>query len=203
METQKIKAILSAVKHKSLSKAAEEVSYTPSAMSHIADAIERELGVKILARTPLGVTLTKEGEALYAHMVALVDAERALTDAARILALGQMHHLRIGVGAGVSQTLLFEIIDAFRTAHPEVRVSMVAEDDVQDVPDSGEADVIFTDESAGGAREWIPVGEDPYALRQSAQRARSVGFATKKGAPPTHAAKIFIDYLKGERDGRE
>ncbi len=57
MDIQKIKVILSAIEHKSLSRAAEEISYTPSAMSHIADAIERELGVKILQRTPLGMVV--------------------------------------------------------------------------------------------------------------------------------------------------
>ncbi len=195
METQKIKAILSAVKHKSLSKAAEEVSYTPSAMSHIADAIERELGVKILARTPLGVTLTKEGEAIYAHMVALVDAERALTDAARALAEAKAC-LRIGVLSSVSGGALHEVIDGFRTAHPEVRISMVEEDDLSRLLADGQADVIFLSDHTVDGNVWVPTVTD---MRTDTSR----GFAFRRNVPPTHAAKIFIDYLRGERDGRE
>lgn len=195
METQKIKAILSAAKHKSLSKAAGEVSYTPSAMSHIADAVERELGVKILQRTPLGVTLTKEGEALYDRMVALVEAEQVLAEAARAVAAGQLYHLRIGIGAGISQMLLFEIMDAFHAAHPEVRVSMVAEDDVRGAFAGGEADVIFAEECVSEAFEWICVGEDPYTLS-----ANPVGFAVPRSAPPNAAADIFVRYLRSTRE---
>ena len=62
METQKIKAILLAAEKKSLSAAAEELSYTPSAMSHMADALEEELGVKILERTRMGVELSEAGK---------------------------------------------------------------------------------------------------------------------------------------------
>ena len=281
METQKIKAILSAVKHKSLSKAAEEVSYTPSAMSHIADAVERELGVKILARTPLGVTLTKEGEELYPHMTALIRAERALLQAASTLTEAKEYHLRIGTFSSISQNILPEIIGDFRRAHPEVRISMAVEDNLQDWLENGQADVIFTDELTFGKGEWVPIKEDPYVAvvstemlrgRRSVEReelygytyistsekvlddyfdrkrfaevlefesvdnvsvlymvqeglgisvlpslmvsgrirgvkalkleppiSRTIGFAFKKDAVLTHAAKIFIDYLKGER----
>ena len=47
METMKIKAILAAAKYQTLSRAAEDFSYTPSALSHMADAFEEELGVKL------------------------------------------------------------------------------------------------------------------------------------------------------------
>ena len=64
MDTLKIKTILSAVENKSFSKTAEELSYTPSALSHMADSLEQELGVKLLKRTPKGVELTENGEKL-------------------------------------------------------------------------------------------------------------------------------------------
>ena len=50
MDTVRIKAFLLAVKYGSFSKAAEELSYTPSALSHIADAMEEETGAKNLLR---------------------------------------------------------------------------------------------------------------------------------------------------------
>ena len=191
METQKIKAILSAAKHKSLSKAAAEVSYTPSAMSHIADAIERELGVKILTRTPLGVTLTEEGEALYERMVALVEAENALVETAHALAEAKAC-LRIGVLAGVSQGALHELIDAFRAVHPEIRISMVEEDDLSRLLADEGADVIFLPDHTVDGNEWVPTATD---MRADTSR----GFAFRRGAAPTHAAKEFINFLEGER----
>ncbi len=86
MDTTKIKAILSAIKYKSLSKAAEEFSYTPSAFSHMADSLEDELGIKILTRTPQGIKLNKDGETLYSKLKALVKAEEELKDLAKGLA---------------------------------------------------------------------------------------------------------------------
>ena len=43
MDTLKIKAILAAARHRSLSKAAEEFSYTPSAFSHMLAGFEEEI----------------------------------------------------------------------------------------------------------------------------------------------------------------
>ncbi len=185
METQKIKAMLSAAKHRSLSKAAAEVSYTPSAMSHIADAIERELGVKILVRTPLGVTLTEEGEALYDRMVALVEAERELVQAARTLA---QDCLCIGARTRVSLGMLYEIVDGFRAAHPGIRISMAVEDDLQLGLENEQVDVVFTDEPTVEHNKWLPVGED--------QENRIVGFAFRSGGVRTSAVRAFADYLK-------
>lgn len=91
MDTIKIKALLSAVKNKSLSKAAEEFLYTPSALSHMADSLEEELGVKILVRTSQGVSLSKEGEFLLKKLQAVIDAEKELFESAKLLA-GEMEN---------------------------------------------------------------------------------------------------------------
>lgn len=162
MDTQKIKVILSAIKHKSLSKAAEEISYTPSAMSHIADSLEEELGVKILVRTPLGISLSKEGEALYEYLVALVDAETNLMHAAQALANAKENRLRIGTFSSISQTILPEIIARFRKAYPQIKISVAVEDDLQEWLDKNLVDIIFTDDKSFGDHVWLPIMKDPF-----------------------------------------
>ena len=52
-------------KYKNFSLAAKELSYTPSALSHIADSLENELGVKLFIRTRKGVEITDDGKMLY------------------------------------------------------------------------------------------------------------------------------------------
>lgn len=162
MDTEKIKVILSAIQHKSLSKAAEEASFTPSAMSHIADNLERELGVKILVRTPLGVSLSKEGEALYSHLAAVVEAEKQLLQAAHALASAKENHLRIGAFSSISQNILPEIISQFRSIHPDIKISLAVEDNLQNWLEKGLADIIFTDELNFGDGVWLPIQEDPF-----------------------------------------
>ena len=162
MDTQRIRVILSAIEHKSLSKAAEEISYTPSAMSHIADSIENELGVKILVRTPLGVSLSKEGEELYGYLKAVIDAENSLLAASHAISKSRENHLRIGAFSSISQNLLPEIISSFRLAHPEIRISMSVEDDLEDFLENDLVDIIFTDEFSYGDNVWLPIKKDPF-----------------------------------------
>ena len=156
MDTQKIKAILSAIGHKSLSKAAEELSYTPSAMSHIADSIENELGVKILMRTPLGVSLSDDGKELYGYMTALIDAEKNLVSAAASLTQSKENRLRIGTFSSISQSFLPEIISQFRTEYPNIRISVSVEDSLNDWLANDLVDIIFADELSFGDNMWIP-----------------------------------------------
>ncbi|MBE6602124.1 MAG: LysR family transcriptional regulator [Ruminococcaceae bacterium] len=162
MDTQKINVILSAVKQKSLSKAAEENSYTPSAMSHIADSLEKELGVKLLERTPRGVSLTSDGQILLPYLSAVVDAEKALLQAARSMIDTAEHHLRIGTFSSIAQHILPEIIGQFRKTYPNIKISVSVEDNLQDWLEKDLADVIFTDELTHGDNVWLPIREDPF-----------------------------------------
>ena len=163
MDTQKIKAILSAIEYKSLSKAADELSYTPSALSHIADNLEKELGVKILVRTPLGISLSKEGEELYDYMVALIEAEKNLISASTAISKAKENHLRIGTFSSISQKLLPEIIREFRIHHPDVNISVAVEDNLQQWLENDMVDIIFTDElSFGSNNVWLPIKKDPF-----------------------------------------
>ncbi len=162
MDTSKIRAILSAVKYKSLSKAAEELSYTPSAMSHIADALERELGIKLLERTPLGVELSKDGQELYPKLVSLLNAEAEILRAAHVISESKSNHLRIGTFSSISQNMLPEILRGFRALHPDISISIAVEDSLQDWTQRGLADVIFTDDLNYGENTWVPIKEDPF-----------------------------------------
>lgn len=162
MDTHKIRVILSAIEHKSLSKAAEEFSYTPSAMSHIADSIENELGVKILVRTPLGISLSKDGEELYKYLKAVIDAENNLFAQSQAISKSKENHLRIGAFSSISQNLLPEIISSFRLAHPEIRISMSVEDNLEDFIEKNLVDIIFTDEFSYGDNVWLPIKKDPF-----------------------------------------
>ena len=162
MDPQKIKVLLSAIEHKSLSRAAMEYSYTPSAMSHIADSVEHELGVRILTRTPLGISLSPEGEELYGYLVALVEAEKALLRAASTLTQAKENHLRIGTFSSISQHVLPEIISHFREVYPSIKISVSVEDDLQKWLENDLVDVIFADELSFGDNLWIPIMEDPF-----------------------------------------
>ena len=61
MNIKKYEAFIRAVELGSLSKAAEELGYTQSGISHMMQSLEEEGGVSPLVRTPSGIVPNAEG----------------------------------------------------------------------------------------------------------------------------------------------
>lgn len=165
MDTTKIKAFLLAEKHKSFSKVAEELAYTPSALSHMADSLEAELGVVLFKRTSRGVELTEAGAMLRDKFVAVAEAEEALFRAADELSRRQRSVLRIGTYSSIARHILPEILHAFKQAYPSVETTITVEDNVMESLHAGQLDIVFTDEyhRANGTK-WHPIMEDHYVV---------------------------------------
>ena len=162
MDTLKIKTILSAVENKSLSKTAEELSYTPSALSHMADSLEKELGVKLLKRTPKGVELTEQGEKLKDKMQAVLDAEEMLKRSALALNQDNEQTLRIGAFFSVSFNLLPQILKKFKNKYPDISISISVQDSFSAWLKNDLADIVFSDIPEHDGAEFIPFMRDKY-----------------------------------------
>ncbi|MBQ8894077.1 MAG: LysR family transcriptional regulator [Clostridia bacterium] len=160
MDTLKIKAVLLAVKYKSLSKAAEEFSYTPSALSHSVDSLENELGVKLLNRSHTGVELSEEGELLLEKLSAVVDAENELIKCASAISASKHNRLRIGTYSSVSVNLLPKILNGFKERHSEISISITVGNKISDWLDKDIVDVLFGIENAD--YEWLPIIRDDF-----------------------------------------
>ena len=61
MNIKKYEAFVRAVELGSLSKAAEELGYTQSGISHMMQALENEVGFPLLVRSSSGIQLNAEG----------------------------------------------------------------------------------------------------------------------------------------------
>ncbi len=162
METMKIKAILLAAKYHTLSRAAESFSYTPSAMSHMADALEEELGVKLLERTRVGVKLTEAGESLKEKMDAVLRAEEELRAAAASLGASHREELRIGSYSSIANYILPSIVKRFKKENPDIRVSITVADSLRGWLENDMADVIFGDKVAVQENKHEIMLEEPY-----------------------------------------
>ncbi len=162
MDTLKIKAFLMVEKYKSFSKAAAEFNYTPSALSHMADTLEAELGIKLFHRTPRGVEITDAGRQLREKFAAVAEAERALTDAAAALSGEQAASLRIGTYSSIALHILPEILQQFKSIYPEVKISILVADSFGAPQGEDTADVIFADAKPQNMAKWYPMMEDEY-----------------------------------------
>ena len=162
MDAFDIRAFVAAVKHKSLSKAAEEFSYTPSAFSHIVTRLEADLGVSLLKRTHTGVILTAEGEKLYPKMIALLEAEETLLASAASLHGKQRKTLRIATYSSISRTFLSGILKAFKAQNPDIRLSVDVADSHTSWLEEDRADIVFADGIVFEKNEWYPIMEDEF-----------------------------------------
>lgn len=162
MDTFTIAAILSAARHKSLSRAAAELSYTPSAMSHMLTAFEQELGVTIFHRRSTGVELTEEGKALYPKLSAMLKSEAELRRTAADLQHKRENSLRIATYSSISRNLLTDLLKRFKEVYPEVQLEVTVADKLTGWLEGDRADIIFADRPACGENEWFPIMEDEY-----------------------------------------
>ena len=64
MESARCKAFIESVERGSFRAAAEALGYTPSAVSQLVAALEKDLGLTLLVRSKKGVRVTSEGAKL-------------------------------------------------------------------------------------------------------------------------------------------
>lgn len=162
MDTFKIRAVLKAAEYKSLSRAAQDFCYTPSAFSHILAAFEAEIGVTLFHRTHSGVLLTQEGAALMPMLRKMIECEQALLNEASSIAQTRAQELRIATYPSLSRNLLSKILREFRQQHPEIRLSVKVADSLVGWLEKDMADVIFADAHALQNEEWNLLMQDEY-----------------------------------------
>ena len=162
MEIFKIKAILSAVEAKSLSKAAEALSYSPSAFSHLLASVESELGIKIFTRSSKGVELNENGRTLLPKFIELVECEKSILESADELNKKENKLLRIGAYSSISRNFLSSLINGFKKSHPDIKISISVGAEVVKRIKSGKADIVFADERGflALAQDFVPIKND-------------------------------------------
>jgi DNA-binding transcriptional LysR family regulator len=145
MELRHLRTITAIARHRSLTKAGEELFLTQSAVSQQIRRLEEELGVKVFRRTSRSVELTAEGRVIlgYAHRVlAEVDGMQAELEEISGLLAGD---LRIGGVYPTGPYDLFGLMADFHAAHPGVAIHMVeaTQDDVLAALRTDELDCAF------------------------------------------------------------
>ncbi len=160
MHISKLRIFVEAVKLGSFSKAAEKCSYTPSALSHIADSIETELGVTLIRRNFNGITLTEEGKLLFPYLEKLLLQSEEIKTLAKTLQK-QENVITIGVYSSISKYLLPDLMLAFKKAYPEVTLSVVVGNSVFEMIEK-KADVFFAAEKEDEHYSFLPIYSDTY-----------------------------------------
>ena len=109
----------------SVSRAAEALYLSQPAVTLQLQALERELGVRLLERSGRRLTPTREGELLYEMAKPLVEGLDGLAATFREQVRGlDAGELNVAAGSSTILYLLPGIVDAFRQRHADVRLSL-------------------------------------------------------------------------------
>lgn len=119
--------VLEVASCQSISKAAERLYVSQSAISQQLLKLEAELGYCLFTRTIHGLELTAAGERFCIEGRPVVDAWQAFCKSVQANNPEAKKQIRIGMGSRVYSNGLFSSIVHFFDAHPDIEVSFVTE----------------------------------------------------------------------------
>ncbi len=124
MNLPQYQAFLKVVETGSFTRAAEELGYTQSGITHQIQMLEKSLQLSLLKRDRSGISLTAEGEVLLPYIRNLRTDEAALQQRAMELVHGSSGLIRLAAPPEVTRCWLPGILSEFSGKHPQVQCQL-------------------------------------------------------------------------------
>lgn len=163
METKKWEAMLTAVELGSFTRAAARLGATQSGLTHMMNALEKEVGFPLLLRDRSGVRLTAAGERLLPAVRALIQASERLDRQIAAQAGRRRESIRVAAYSSICMHWLPTIVQQFRWAWPDVSVD-IRMGSVQEIYrwlQEGTVDLSFASRQEQWRYDWTPLWDDP------------------------------------------
>ena len=157
VDFQQMRYVVAVAETRNFTRAAERCCVVQSSLSHRIAGLERELGVKLFARTSRRVELTSAGAAFVARArECLAAADRAVADAAAATGLVR-GRLAVGVIVTTAAVDVPELLQRYRAQHPDVHVILRSgrSDELVAAIRNGDLDIAFL---------GLPEGERPSGV---------------------------------------
>ncbi len=137
-----------------VSRAAEALHISQSALSRALQGFEDDLGLKLFDRVGKRLVLTTEGEELLPRAASLLEQADALSSRADAVARGQVGHLRIGATPQTIAALFAPALAAFKASHPDVEVTLM----------EGHNDTLIEMVERGAVHLCVASPDEPHTL---------------------------------------
>ncbi|MBQ2676282.1 MAG: LysR family transcriptional regulator [Clostridia bacterium] len=112
-------------RHNSLSRAAEELFVSQSAVSQSIKQLESQIGGKLFNRTARGVSLTAEGQVLFGYADSacrlIENAEKKLTDMQNM----KSGVIKIGASDTVCSLFLLDVLNRYHRDYPDIKIQVL------------------------------------------------------------------------------
>jgi len=209
-----LQGFVAAARFGNLSRAAEWMRVTVSALSHQMRALEERLGYKLLARNARGVSLTTEGQRLLERIAPHLDA---IAQAVQPFAARRDDILTVSATPSMSSNWLVPRLTSFLATHPKIEINLLSSEAVVDFVSNDSIDAalrIGLGQWPGVTAEhlfdeWlVPMASPALVERMGGINARPLEewpllgdpdgqwnrwFAQTEGTPPTRFVAVFDD----------
>jgi DNA-binding transcriptional LysR family regulator len=177
LSPQRLKVLSAVAAHGSFSEAADELSYSQSAVSQAVAALEAQTGLSLLERSRKGVRPTAAGQDLIDHSVGILARLQAAEDSLAALAGLRGGRLRMASFATAGATLMPLAIATFRAAHPDVELHLAEGEPAETVPQlqNGEVDLALLFEFDGASERIEAELDRTFLLRDPMHLALPAG----------------------------
>ena len=159
MDAKKLAALAAAVDQGSFTRAAEQLGYTQSGLTHMMNSLEREIGFSVLLRDRRGVRLTPAGQRIMPMVRQCLAANQALEREIALVNSHQEETVRVASYASIAMHWLPELIEQFRRRYSgvSVDVQMGSVEEVYRWVREGRVDMAF----ASRTLDWTHLKPDP------------------------------------------
>lgn len=181
MSINKYSTFLKVVEAGSITAAASDLGHTQSGVTQLINALEKDLGVRLLIRNRSGIQLTEEGKHLYPYIEKIVSANIQLKQAATALCHPEEQVIRIGVFKSVAVNWLPEIIKEYQQIAPNIKFDMIdcGYNNIEETLTKQQIDFGFVPLPISKDCKTIPLYKDPLL----AVLPKDHPYASKKECP--------------------
>ena len=162
MESVRARAFLESVERGSFRAAADALGYTPSAVSQLVAALEKDLKLNLLVRSKKGVTVTPEGSRLLPIVRSYLAREKEMYELASEMQGLSVGNLTIAAYPSIATTWLPELVRTVQRDYPDIEFSIMegVRQDLFHNLDQHVADMAFLAYAEPMDYEWIPLAEE-------------------------------------------
>lgn len=146
MSLQKFLALLAVVDNGSISKAAEQMGYTQSAVSRMIADLEREWGVELLRRNKSGIVVTSEGSHMLPTIRAIAADCHELNYSVQELRGIHAGLIRVGTFTTVADYWIPQLLKSFQQLYPNIAFKLINGESYEEIEEwirRGEVDCGF------------------------------------------------------------
>ena len=162
MDTKKLEALVASVELGSFTRAAEQLGYTQSGLTHMMNSLEKDIGFTVLVRGRSGVQLTPAGQRIFPLVQDCLAGSAALEREISLINSHKEDSVRVAAYESIARHWLPEVIQQFRREHPDVTVDiqMGSVDEVYRWVLEDRVDMCFASRQDYNTLDWTPLRDD-------------------------------------------